>query len=250
ARQALQAQEYWRLKGLRADVVMVNVQPASYLDENQAQLTALLDQGPWSGWKHRPGGAYLLRADRLPAADRILLAAAANVVLDSERGSLRVQLDRPNPLSAPPALTPAAANSRPWLAASHEPHGPDAAHPSEVAPRGAPALSFENGRGGFSDRGRAYSIHLEGDEETPMPWANIIANPGFGTIVTASGSAHTWAGNSRENRLTEFANDPVSDSTSEAIYVRDEASRAAWTVTPGPMRRDSGSGHFSLRHEG
>ncbi|HEY7839115.1 MAG TPA: glucoamylase family protein [Terriglobales bacterium] len=249
ARQALQAQEYWRLKGLRADVVMVNVQPASYLDENQAQLTALLDQGPWSGWKHRPGGAYLLRADRLPGADRILLAAAANVVLDSERGSLRVQLDRPNPLSAPPALTPAAASSRSWLAASHEPHGPDGANPSEVAPRGDPALSFDNGRGGFTDRGRAYSIHLDGDEETPLPWANIIANPGFGTIVTASGSAHTWAGNSRENRLTEFANDPVSDSTSEAIYVRDEASGAAWTVTPGPMRRDPGCGHFSLRHE-
>ena len=39
--------------------------------------------------------------------------------------------------------------------------------------------------------------------------SNVIANPHFGTIVTGSGSAHTWAGNSRENRLTPFANDPV-----------------------------------------
>ncbi len=62
-RQVLQAQEYWRLKGLSADVVILNENPSSYLDEMQAQLTALLDNGPWRLWKHRPGGAYLLRAD-------------------------------------------------------------------------------------------------------------------------------------------------------------------------------------------
>ena len=37
-RQVLQAQEYWRLKGLSADVVIVNEHPVSYLDEMQAQL--------------------------------------------------------------------------------------------------------------------------------------------------------------------------------------------------------------------
>ena len=50
-----------------------------------------------------------------------------------------------------------------------------------------------------------------------MPWVNVIANPHFGTIVTASGAAHTWSGNSRENRLTPFANDPISDPTGEAL---------------------------------
>ena len=64
-RQVLQAQEYWRLKGLSADVVILNEHPVSYLDEMQAQLTALLDDGPWSTWQHRPGGAYLLRGDRM-----------------------------------------------------------------------------------------------------------------------------------------------------------------------------------------
>ena len=38
-RQVLQAQEYWRLKGLSADVVILNEHPVSYLDEMQAQLT-------------------------------------------------------------------------------------------------------------------------------------------------------------------------------------------------------------------
>ena len=76
-RQVLQAQEYWRLKGLSADVVIVNEHPVSYLDEMQAQLTAVLDDGPWSTWQHRPGGAYLLRADRMGRAERVLLEAVA-----------------------------------------------------------------------------------------------------------------------------------------------------------------------------
>ena len=53
ARQVLQAQEYWRLRGMRADVVILNEHPATYLDEMQAQLTALLNDGPWSAWQHR-----------------------------------------------------------------------------------------------------------------------------------------------------------------------------------------------------
>ena len=63
---------------------------------------------------------------------------------------------------------------------------------------------------------------LDGDQETPLPWVNVIANPQFGTIVTASGAAHTWSGNSRENRLTPFANDPVIDPTGEALFIRDD----------------------------
>ena len=71
-------------------------------------------------------------------------------------------------------------------------------------------------------RGREYAIILEAGQETPLPWANVIANPAFGTVVTASGSAYTWSENSRENRLTPFANDPVTDPTSEALFVRDD----------------------------
>ena len=87
-RQVLQAQEYWRLKGLSADVVILNEHPVSYLDEMHAQLAALLDNGPWRTWKHRPGGAYLLRGDRMPEAERILLASVARAVLSGERGEL------------------------------------------------------------------------------------------------------------------------------------------------------------------
>ena len=222
-RQVLQAQEYWRLKGLSADVVIVNEHPIAYLDEMQAQLTAVLDDGPWSTWQHRPGGAYLLRSDRMGRAERILLEAVAGAILRGDRGDLRSQLDRPD---ARQAAAEALAPTEPVHA-----YVPAAAMP-------APEMTLGNGLGGFVDRGRAYAIVLDGPGETPMPWVNVIANPHFGTIVTAAGSSHTWSGNSRENRLTPFANDPVSDPTAEAIFIRDDETGVAWTPTPGPMARD------------
>ncbi|MBI3047521.1 MAG: carbohydrate-binding protein [Acidobacteria bacterium] len=237
-RQALQAQEYWRLKGLRADTVILNEHPVGYLDEVQAQLAATLDDGPWRPWKHRPGGTYLLRADRMGRAERTLLETVARAVLVGGQGDLRAQLDRPYPVetAAAPLVTAAADDSSSRLDAS-----PD-------LPVAVPQLTLPNGTGGFADDGREYAIVLEGDQETPLPWTNVIANPRFGTIVSASGSATTWSENSRENRLTPFANDPVSDPTGEALFVRDELSSDTWSVTAGPMARTVSSGRCLVRH--
>jgi cyclic beta-1,2-glucan synthetase len=235
-REVLQAQEYWRLKGLRADVVILNEHPVSYLDEMHGQLAALLDNGPWRAWNHQPGGAYLLRGDRMGEAERLLLAAVARVVLTGDRGDLSEQLDHayaewpdPEPADLEPSRTP----------------DPEAAAPRSVA---VPPLVLANGLSGFADGGREYVVVLEGEAETPLPWANVIANPLFGTVVTASGSAFTWATNSRENRLTPFANDPVSDPTAEALFVRDDDTGEAWSATPGPMPRTAASGRVVIRH--
>jgi cyclic beta-1,2-glucan synthetase len=235
-RHVLQAQEYWRLKGLSADVVILNEHPVSYLDEVHAQLAALLDGGPWRRWKHRPGGAYLLRGDRMTEAERLLLSGVAHAVLSGGGGSLAHQLDRPAPASPEPAPISLAPPARPGpaLAPTKEPE--------------VPPLSLANWIGGFAGGGKEYVIVLDGDDETPLPWANVIASPAFGTIVTASGSSFTWSENSRENRLTPFANDPVSDPTSEAVLVRDDESGEAWSPTPGPLPRDGASGRFVIRH--
>ena len=232
--QVLQAQEYWRLKGLSADVVILNVDPVSYVDELHVQLAALLDTGPWGAWKHRPGGVYLLRGDRMSADERILLASVARVVLSGARGNLSEQLDWPY--------------SEPDWREEQQPPPPRLAPGPDYGEIEVPALTFPNGTGGFADGGREYVVVLDGDQETPLPWVNVIANPGFGTVVSASGSAFTWAENSRENRLTPFANDPVSNPTSEALFLRDEDGGDVWSPTPGPTRRTLQSGRFLVRH--
>ncbi|MCY3003093.1 MAG: carbohydrate-binding protein, partial [Planctomycetota bacterium] len=112
----------------------------------------------------------------------------------------------------------------------------------------APVLVMDNGLGGFARDGREYVIRLRGGSETPMPWCNVIANARFGTIVSERGAAHTWCGNSRENRLTPFANDPVSDPTAEAILLRDEGNGVIWAAQPGVFARTARSPEWIVRH--
>ena len=237
-RQVLQAQEFWRLKALVADVVILNEHPVSYLDEMQEALLALVARGPWGAREHHQGGVHVLRADTMAEDERILLNAAAAVVLSGERGELADQLDRPYPEPI-------------WsreLAETGVPAGyPRKAQEATDAPIDVPLLDLANGIGGFADAGREYAIVLEGRKETPLPWSNVIANPDFGTLVTASGSAFTWAENSRENRITPFANDPVSDPTGEALYLRDEDEGTVWGAHPSaePAPR---SGRWVVRH--
>ena len=66
-------------------------------------------------------------------------------------------------------------------------------------------------------------------QSTPAPWLNVIANSSFGFQVSESGAGYTWSGNSRENQLTPWSNDPVSDPPGEAIYVRDDDSGELWS---------------------
>lgn len=235
-RQVLKAQEYWRLKGLSADVVILNGHPIDYRDEVHKQIEALLESGSWAAWKGRPGGVFLLRGDGLGESGRLLLAAAARAVLSSDRGDLASQIDVPvSEPEWPTAFVPR------YRAGSK-------AEAAVVPAPEVPSLALANGMGGFAHEGREYVTVLDGDRETPMPWANVLANPEFGTIVTASGASFTWAENSREHRLTPFANDPITDPTAEAIFLRDDDTGDVWTATPGPMRRDSRSGRWVVRH--
>ena len=227
-RETLLAQEYWRLKGLTADLVILNEQSVSYLDEMQAQLVTLLEDGSWRSWKDRPGGAFLLRADHLAEDERTVLSSVARAVLSGDRGTLAAQLNRPEPLIPEPSALVATRPTRGSVGPRFE--------ESEIA---VPPLAMGNGLGGFSEDGREYIVVLEQGRETPLPWVNVLANPDFGTIVTSAGSAFTWAENSRQNRLTPFANDPVSDPTSEALFLRDDDSGETWSVTPGPLARST-----------
>ena len=111
-----------------------------------------------------------------------------------------------------------------------------------------PALVMENGLGGFTPDGREYVVVLEGERETPLPWSNVLANPASARSSSSAGSAFTWAGNSRENRLTPFANDPLTDPTGEAFFLRDEDTGAVWGATPAPLPRRPDGGRWVIRH--
>jgi len=232
--QVLQAQEYWRQKALAADVVVLNEHAEGYRGEMHDRLGALVQSGPWAGWRDRPGGVHLLRAENLAVVDRTLLLAAAAAVLDGERGELANQLDRPYPEPHWPPV-------RRWPAATAE---ATTARPPHFV---VPPLLFANGIGGFTTDGSEYVLVLDGDTAPPRPWSNVLANPDFGSLVTHAGPAFTWSENSREHRLTPFANDPALDLGAEAFYLRDDDTGATWGATPGAMTRRADA-RWIVRH--
>ncbi len=231
-REALLAFEYWRMKRFSVDLVILNDHPASYLQELQTALETLVrasrPRQP-AGHQAPPGSVYLLRSDLITPQAHALLVAAARVVLVARRGSLFDQLQRIG-ADAPPPIVP--------------PRRRTAAAPTSLQMR--PELEFFNGIGGFARNASEYVILQGPNQVTPAPWINIIANPDFGFQVSADGNGFCWAGNSRENQLTPWSNDPVSDPPGDALYLRDEVSGVLWSPTPSPIRDPSGQ--YMARH--
>ena len=64
----------------------------------------------------------------------------------------------------------------------------------------------------------------------------MLANPHFGTVVSESGSGLHLGENAHEFRLTPWHNDPVTDASGEAFYLRDEETGRFWSPTPLPGR--------------
>ncbi|WMJ90756.1 GH36-type glycosyl hydrolase domain-containing protein [Anaerocolumna sp. MB42-C2] len=104
---------------------------------------------------------------------------------------------------------------------------------------------FFNGFGAFVCDGREYEILLEGNNRPPAPWINVVSNKSFGFQISESGAGFTWSINSRENKLTTWSNDPVSDRASEAIYILDEITGEV--MTPMSLGR-SDRGIYRVRH--
>lgn len=91
-------------------------------------------------------------------------------------------------------------------------------------------LLYYNEYGGFNKEGNEYIITIKNGEKTPLPWTHILANEKFGTLITAGLGGYTWCGNSRENKLTVWSNNPVEDTSPEIIYMEDE-NENRWKIT-------------------
>ncbi len=228
-KQVLQAHAYWRMKGLTADLVIVNEDFSGYRAVLQDQIMGLINAGPEAQILDKPGGVFVRRAEELSEEDRVLFQTVARVVFTanaeilSEQAERRVSAERVSDRLEPlklPAVEP-------------------------VHPLPARERIFCNGLGGFTPDGREYVVTLEPGQSTPAPWVNVIASRHIGTVVSESGSAYTWVENAHEFRLTSWHNDPLSDSSGEALYIRDEETGAFWSPTPLPARGRSG---YVCRH--
>jgi cyclic beta-1,2-glucan synthetase len=244
AQDVLKAHAYWRKRQLKIDLVILNQQGSSYNQELGGVVQRLLVRMKSENWINRRGGIFVLNADQMGEADRVLVESAAHAILDAAKGTLASQLKS---LQQQPAYLPHLMPTGSFRT-NNKPA-------DELAPVRRPTdLLFDNGTGGFSADGREYVIYLEPGRHTPAPWVNVIANPGFGCVVSETGSGYTWASNSSENRLTPWSNDPVCDPPGEALYLRDEETVDVWSPMPAPCPAQEpylirhGAGYSAFEH--
>jgi cyclic beta-1,2-glucan synthetase len=231
--QCLRAQEYLRIKRAAIDVVILNQRRHSYVQDLQHAIEHLARTfSSRAADGENRGGIHALSLEQVDDAERRLLESLARVVLDPAQGSLLELLSRPvvTRRLGPPELP--ARGADPQL------------HMPPVMPRPR-QLSFHNGWGGFDQARHEYFIGLPPLGNTPAPWSNVLANEQFGTLVTERGAMCTWSLNSRENQLTAWSNDPVSDPSGEAFYCIDEDGEV-WSPAAQPVRR--GDAGYSIRH--
>ncbi len=228
-KQVLQAHAYWRMKGLTSDLVIVNEDFSGYRAVLHDRIMGLINAGPEAQIIGKPGGVFVLRAEELSEDERVLFQTVARAVFTDTAETLIEQVERRVSAyrvsdSFEPLLRPVA----------------ERAYPLPARER-----IFCNGLGGFTPDGHEYVITLEPGQNTPAPWVNVIASPHIGTVVSESGSAYTWVENAHEFRLTTWHNDPISDSSGEALYIRDEETGSFWSPTPLPAHSRSG---YVCRH--
>ena len=224
-RQLLSFHKLMRQRGMPIDLVVTHEGTSGYIEPVRERLLEVLKD---AGLQDRLGthaGIHLVGIGPSDGERAALLDQVARLILDEAGGSLVDQLARyDQPPHPGPLFAPVGANSGTIM----------------TAPVPRPAdLQFDNGWGGFDPDTGDYTIYLEPGAPTPAPWANVLANDGFGTIVTEGGLGFTWAINSGENRLTPWFNDPVEDPQGERLYLRDEENARLWTPTPLPAGGDT-----------
>jgi cellobiose phosphorylase len=228
-RQLVQAHTYWRVKGLSVDLVIWNEDQSGYRQMLQEQIMGVIASRGDANLLDKPGGIFVRRSEQMSEEDKVLMQTVARVIISDTAGTLAEQIDR----------RPRAEPSVPRFSAVRR-----IQPPVEIEVKRPDLLSF-NGIGGFTQDGREYVITTTTKTRTPAPWVNVIANPWFGTVVSESGGAYTWCENAHGYRLTPWNNDPISDPSGEAFYIRDEDTGRFWSPTPLPAR---GPNPYATRH--
>ncbi|MBA3297992.1 MAG: glycosyl transferase, partial [Acidobacteria bacterium] len=225
-RELVQAADYWRMKRLVFDIVILNERGSSYSQELQNEIESIVrtSLGRAQFGERPKGGVFVLSAHLISPEIRELLLSAARVVLVGQNGRLAGQLQA--------RRTSVVHERRRYPRRSSQTPGSPVVRPT--------GLEYFNGLGGFAKNGREYVIVLGPGQNPPAPWINVVANPIFGFQVSESGAGYSWALNSRERQVTPWSNDPVRNPPGQCFFVRDDETWELCSPTASPLRDEDG----------
>lgn len=238
-KQMLNAHEYWLLKGIKVDLIILNMENHSYHKKLETALRDVISSSHARDKQNKNSGVYLFNADNVEKEIINLFIAISRIVIDSKNGLMISQIKN---LGIKEDLEPL------------KPIEVKYTYPNFKPNTDVKNLEFFNDYGGFDIENKEYVIFLKDGKNTPAPWINVISNKNFGFHVSESGSVFTWNKNSRENKLTPWNNDWVKDCSGEILYLRDELSGDVWNINPKPIRHENeyivrnGFGYTTFEH--
>ncbi len=206
AKEMLRAFEYFKVHGLRLDMVFINDAPEREREGLKHFITNMANTEHLWATHSDAGKVYVLDGNDLSDAERTLLHTVARLSFNTREGlTIAEQLHRLETANQHyqnqieyPVLRPKK-EFRVWS-----------------------DLAFYNQYGGFDRDGRDYVVT---NTNTPMPWVNVIANDGsacngtFGCVVSSTMAGFTFAYNAQQFKLTGWSNDIVRDNASEMFLI-------------------------------
>ncbi|MHB8963881.1 MAG: GH36-type glycosyl hydrolase domain-containing protein, partial [Saccharofermentanales bacterium] len=253
AKDVITAYEFFKKNLIDVDLVLLNEQVASYTNDLTGMLLDLTSNLRMYEEDPQKRSLFILQSYLMTPVEIDLLLTASRLVINAKTGfsywfAKELLLDKSKRVKNVPPYFLKQRQSIPATIPEPEDTGSVRMATAKTLRTGSfheGALEFNNNLGGFANYGEEYEIRLHGGQKTPMPWINVIANEHFGFHISESGSGYTWAVNSRENKLTTWSNDPISDPPSEIVYFRDEDTGEYTTPTCGPI---NDNGDYTIRH--
>ena len=201
--------KFYRAKKIEIDLVILNEENNIYEKYVKDSILEILSSNDLSG-------IYVFEKSELEKEKQEILEYKANLVIDASKGGIRAILKEYED-----KIKKETKNNF---------------YSSEKIPEQAQKdnklkkLEFCNEYGGFDNDGKEYKFSFDREDRIPAVWSNILANKFFGTVITENLGGYTWYKNSRLNRLTAWANDPIGDFPSEIFYIRDIDKNYIWTL--------------------
>ena len=241
-RSLAKALRVWSWGGVACDLVVVNMEPASYHMTLHREIAAMRERHVNGSDAETNGmptvtGFYLLRGDEISNDELSTLQMLARIRINAD--------GRPLTHHVQDWL---ALHSRAFVKRN------DAAN-VVVATHTAKSTEVRAALGAFEPVSNEFRFDVATDLRPQRPWINVLSNPDFGAQLTEAGGGYTWAVNSRMNQLTAWSNDPVADTPSEWFLLQDVKARKTWSVSPSAWSEEAviyriahGQGYSSVRH--